>query len=266
LADWEELKANCPKLFALSFWGTKSATVWLQFATQMRAAILSSQEIEETELQCDSEGLKALLFFDEKYSVPFVVETEEGPDVDFVYGLNKAWTVFEQLALGLFFGDALRLRVEGFLHGTQPEPFSLAERRCEALIAKFRASNLNTSEVSGSARTFQLLEQAFIEIDALVRRTVDLEDERFTTTCGRLAEGDLSWYSVELQDRFFERLAKLGITRGLGGCVLLPEMLYSGSELERQFHELDCMEISGSRLDRGPTFLEQSSGIAILVV
>jgi hypothetical protein len=188
-------------------------------------------ESEEIELQCDSVGLDAAFFFDEHYMFPIVVDTEDGPEPCATEGLSDAWGAFEHLATALFFGDALVRSTAGFLNGKTVEVFSLATRRCEATIAKFRSSEIGRRPIPRWMPSASPLKRAFLDVATFVGRTIDLQDDRFVTVHLPNTPCDMSIDSTNLRSSFFERLHPLGLRSTLKG-VLLPEK-QEGSGLQR---------------------------------
>jgi hypothetical protein len=177
---------------------------------------------DETELQCDSVGLDATFFFDERYSFPIVEDSEDGPEADVMEGLDIAWDVFEHLATALFFGDALCRWTCGCLDGKTLDVLPLATRRCEAVITKFRSSEVGRRVTPAWMPSSAVLNQAFLESAAFVERTVNLQDDRFAMVRLPTTRYDMASDSIRLRDSFLKRLRSLGLVGSWGG-VLLPE-------------------------------------------
>jgi hypothetical protein len=221
-----------------------------------RRTRFDSLDNDAVELECDAVGLEAALFFDERYSFPMVEDSEDGPEVDVAEGIGDAWSVFEHLATAVFFGGALLRRADGFLSRQPPDVFPLATRRSEAMITRFRASETGRRVRPLSIPNSMLLRRAFLEIDGLLERTINLDDERFGDCCLPTSESSMAGDSAELEAYFSERLRALGMIRSLGG-VLVPES-QEGSGTERWLRVLDraTMKSSGPRsrpMLSGPT-------------
>jgi hypothetical protein len=210
-----------------------------------RGTHIDSEENDAVELQCDAVGLEAALFFDERYSFPVVEDSEDGPEVDVAEGIGDAWSVFEHLATALFFGGALLRRADGFLRRLPPDVFPLATRRCEATITRFRSSETGRRVRPLSIPSSMLLRRAFLEIDGLLERTINLEDERFGECYLPTSESSMAGDSVDLGAYFSERLRAVGMIRSLGG-VLIPES-QEGAGMESWLRVVDRAKTKASR-------------------
>jgi hypothetical protein len=184
---------------------------------------------DEIELECDVVGLQAASFFHERYSNTVPVHDEDGTDVEIDEGIRDAWTFFEFLATALFFGDALRRRTTDLLESKTSDVFSLATRRCDAMIHQFRSSELGRLWPA-AAPVSTALRQAFLDIDGFLGRTIDLRDDRYQQGSLRRDTTSMMGDCSELKSYFFGELRTLGVETELG--VLVSESSESAG-LER---------------------------------
>src|SRR5262245_23563012 len=135
---------------------------------------------DDLELQCDAAGLELSLLFDERKFFWTVEAGWDGPEPTEHSAIAGIWRMFEHFATAVLWGDALRRRATKYIEGESDDSFPLARRRTEAMITNFRSSDAGRRTPPLRDLSLAPLQGAFMEIDALVTRTIDLNDERFS--------------------------------------------------------------------------------------
>jgi hypothetical protein len=177
---------------------------------------------DDLELKCDAAGLELSLLFDEMGLFWTVEAGWDGPEPTEHSAIGRVLRVFEHLATAILWGDALCLRSIKCNEGEFDDPFPLARRRTEAMITKFRSSDAGHRYLPFRDLSLIPLEEAFMEIDALVTRMIDLSDDRFRREFSS-DRGALPRDHYELEAHWVDRLLSLGLKRSVGD-VIVPQL------------------------------------------
>ncbi len=174
---------------------------------------------DDLELQCDAAGLELVLLFDETEFFWTVEAGWDGPEPTEHSAIGGVWGMFEHLTTAIFWGDALLLRTKKCIEGESDDPFPLARRRTEAMITKFRSSNAGGCHPPFRDLSLVPIEAAFMEIEALVTRTIDLSDDRFlqsVSTDRNAIRAD----HYDLKAHWADRLLSLGLESSIGDLII----------------------------------------------